>query len=388
MAGKIWEVMETTHGRVWFVECELARRLRRRILLAVDRSDSTSAAVDSFQSAATELARALDPGDTVALWVMGDAVALQEEFQIRNDADRLDLVQVLRTLKESPRGSWLRETWNAMRVLLAQPKVGFRDFPVVISDGEVFDAASDLPPLGAPLRWIPLPLPTLPPPQRAERREDFVRVVTETMATRTELKKALACPPASARLHLRSSGASRAVAFDENGTLLSDFGTGELDGLPVPRVMLIGGHLESAYVSYSAGPVTWRDDAFERVQVKWPIEVYLQSALRALTGGALRWDKSRLAALAAGAKPSFSCPRDAVPSRPGQLSCIQCGSFLLAQDPVELDQIHPLRWKFPLMNDGSVGDAVEADAEDNTDLPWTIKCDMRGRWLVLNLGSL
>src|ERR1039457_3681330 len=105
MAGKIREVAMPAYGRVWLIECELARRLRRRILLAVDRSDSATGAADSLQSVATELARTLDPGDTVALWVMGEA-APQREFEVRNESARADLVQLVRSLKESPRGSW------------------------------------------------------------------------------------------------------------------------------------------------------------------------------------------------------------------------------------------------------------------------------------------
>ena len=73
MAGKIWEVPLSAYGRGWLIECELARHLRRRVLLAVDKSDSTAGAADSLESVTTELARTLDPGDTVALWVMGEA---------------------------------------------------------------------------------------------------------------------------------------------------------------------------------------------------------------------------------------------------------------------------------------------------------------------------
>src|SRR5207249_2785410 len=162
-------------------------------------------------------------------------------------------VQLVRSLRESPRGSWLRETWAGMRAVAAQPKPGFRDFPVLISDGEVFDVGSDLPHPGAPLRWLPLL------GGAGDPTEDFVDAVAEA---------------------------------------------------------------------------------------------HLQAALRALAGGAVRWDKSRLAMLAGGGVASFPCPRDGVVSQPGRLSCIRCGSFLLALDPMELDQIHPLRWKFPLMADG------------------------------------
>ena len=380
MAGKIWEVPLPAYGRVWLIECELARHLRRRVLLAVDKSDSTAGAADSLESVTTELARTLDPGDTVALWVMGEA-APQREFEIRNESARLDLVQSVRSLKGSQRGSWLRETWGGIRALAAQPKPGFRDFPVVISDGEVFDAGADLQALGAPLRWLPLR------GGAGDPTEDFVHAVTETAATPEELKKALACPPASARLHVRSSGVSRAVAFDQNGALGLEWAPGELDGVPTQRLMLLGGKLESVYVAYSAGPAAWRDDAFEPVPVKWPAEAHLQAALRALTGVSVRWDKSRLAMLADGRATSFECPWDGMVSQPGHLACIRCGSFLLALEPMELDGIHPLRWKFPLMADGGVGDPLEADGEDTGDLPWAVTNDAQGRWLVLNLGG-
>jgi hypothetical protein len=155
MAGKVWEVAQS-YGTVLLIRCDWAPRLHRRVLLAVDRSDSTSGATDSLQSVVTELARTLDPGDIVALWVMGEAAPLQE-FEIRNESARRDMAQLICSLRESPRGTWLRETWSGMRTVSARPKPGFSDFLMVISDGEVFDAGSSDPqPPGSPLRWLRL----------------------------------------------------------------------------------------------------------------------------------------------------------------------------------------------------------------------------------------
>jgi hypothetical protein len=128
------------------------------------------------------------------------------------------------------------------------------------------------------------------------------------------------------------------------------------------------------------------DDAFERISGCWPEDPELLAVLKAVAGGKVRWDKKRLQQLASGTR-QFPCRFDDRDSQPGQMFCIECGCCLLAQDRISLVDIYPLRWKFPLRSDGSVGEAAEAGEDSSTGKAIATLSDEQGSWLVLDLGA-
>jgi hypothetical protein len=377
MPGKIWEV-DHASGTVWLVVSDAAPRLHRRILLAVDRSDSMSGSDGSLRATITELSRALDVGDVVVLWRMGE-IDPSREIEIKGESSRNDLTQDVVSLSESRNGSWMLETWSEMRSVSANPKPGFVDFLIFLSDGELYDAGA-VEARSAQLRWYRIRGGGGIPAQ------DFTSWAQEGVATQEGFKKDLVVPSMTARLQRRARGVGRAMPFDGRGRLAGEVPIAELNQVSASCVVLVGGTVDSARLSYTAGRSTVTEEAFERISGCWPEEPELLAVLKALGGGKVRWDKKRLQQLASGAR-QFRCQFDDRDSQSGQLFCIECGCCLLAKDRVLLVDIYPLRWKFPLGSDGSVGEAAEAGEDSSTGEAIATMNDEQGSWLVLDLGA-
>src|SRR5438045_9700028 len=97
--GKLWETSLRDGTPVWLLEWETRRQLPRRVLLAVDTSDSCAQERDLLKAFFRVLADSLEVGDSCALWVVGCCDKVSEELIVRSH-DRPELAQKLeRALK-------------------------------------------------------------------------------------------------------------------------------------------------------------------------------------------------------------------------------------------------------------------------------------------------
>jgi hypothetical protein len=379
MPGKVWEVGGAGDAPVWLVECEWTLRVRRRLLLVLDASDSVATSGDDLRTAASSLMDLLDVGDTVVIWVLGQQDSVRTIEIIQRDS-RHEAVQALLALKSPVHGSWLRPTWEGVRRYASRALPGVRDFILTLSDGEIFDADSDLPPLDSPMRWVRVPGPREP-------IKDFRDAVREVRPTPADLGAYLACPRAEAWLLAECPGATRAVTFDDRGALGVDYPNPGKVRSDIPRLALVGGELGAVGVAYFAGASQWSDIDFERHRVDWPSETHLQEVLRALRGGGIRWYRDKITGLL-NASTGLVCEK--CPDRPrsamGKMFCKWCGHLLLSPDRLKPHQV-PARVMFRLLPEGALGEDKDASDKDSMSPPWSIIHEDGEEWLLLNLGA-
>jgi hypothetical protein len=379
MPGKVWEVDGTGGAPVWLIECEWAPRMRRRLVLVLDTSDSVATPADDLRSTASAMMGLLDIGDTVLTWVLGQP-GPDRSIEITHRDCRHDAVQALLAAKSPEHGSWLRATWEGIRGYCSRPLPGVRDFIVTLSDGEVFDLSPDLPSLGGEMGWIRL---------RGARKplEEFTSRVHEVGSTPAALEAYLACPSAEVWLLAECRGATRAVDFDERGALGADHSNPEKVKSRIPRLALVGGEPGAVGIAYRAGASQWLDIDFQRRRVDRLGEPRLQAVLRALSGGGIRWDRDTIAGLLT-STTGLVCEKCLDPPRSakGKMFCGRCGCLLLCPDRLKPHQV-PTRVMFRLLPDGKVGE--EKDASDRTPMlePWAVIPEDGEEWLMLNLGA-
>jgi hypothetical protein len=137
-------------GRVlWLIEEPARARGRRRVLLAVDTSDSCwPAHRASIEAALRSVANGLQAGDECRLWIMGHAEPVVET-SLAGDTEgaRVTLCRsLLSAVCDQRGGTWLRETAGAMIAAAVSGSESI-DYLLVITDGEtIFDAEAVPPP--------------------------------------------------------------------------------------------------------------------------------------------------------------------------------------------------------------------------------------------------
>jgi hypothetical protein len=152
---------------LWYLECDPPRDTPRRVLLAVDMSDSClERSRNGVESAIQSLTRVLDAGDRCELWLFGiehrerrpslrPEAVLEVVLAGSSYADREQLGERLRSalrgteaqLRAGPVpeafhcGTWFAETAAAMLASLASPSTppGQSRYLVVLTDGEIWD---------------------------------------------------------------------------------------------------------------------------------------------------------------------------------------------------------------------------------------------------------
>ncbi len=385
MPGRIWEgVMRDGKTPVWLLEWELSLHRRRRVLVAVDTSDSCSEHRPAIQAFFRQLAEVLDAGDCCAVWVLGRPDAARE-YGLRRSADRMELPQALLAgLCETRGGTWLGETLRGMkRYAAGSAAAGARDFLMLLSDGEIFDADVLLWGEPSPIGFVRL----------GERSSDALEVVRKrtvsVCATPAGLKAFLACPAPCARLEPNWTGV-RTAAFVESGNLSDGDALSIREGQSHVRVAFVGGAPPSPRVIYTADGAEWTDEECRREGLSREAPPYLRRVLRELAGNAVDWDCGRLAELAAkGASAAFTCGRCKAPSQPGRIFCRRCGGLLLSRDVVPQRElpVHGLV-RFRIGSDGGVLPVESPACAEIGDLPFRVIEDEEGTWLVVDLSKV
>lgn len=120
-------------------------RLRRRIFVAVDTTDSCKSERKQVEGLLNILVDAMQVDDACSLWVLGQKDKVYE-FSMNSDRplSRRQIAQeMIGSLRSVRTGTWLRETLQAMADVNAGATLP-RDqgFFLVASDGEIFDAES------------------------------------------------------------------------------------------------------------------------------------------------------------------------------------------------------------------------------------------------------
>lgn len=127
---------------LWLLEERVQVRLRRRVLLAVDTSDSCwPGKQQQIEAAVRAVSYGLQAHDECHMWIMGrETPAIETRLADDSEAARAALSHRLcsRLVAETG-GTWLRETAEAMTAA-ARESTETLDYLLVVTDGSIFDA--------------------------------------------------------------------------------------------------------------------------------------------------------------------------------------------------------------------------------------------------------
>lgn len=370
---------------LWLLEWPLERRMRRRVLVAADTSDSCEDQRSALTSLSRMLARVMSDGDSMALWVIGCAEK-RAEIVMRRASDRDLLVQTFdRALVKVRGGTWLRPTLDAMaREAAASDARHDACFGLVASDGEIFDveAMPDVPTTG----FVRLG-------DRESRQLAIVRQrFTEVAATDTSLGRFLTAPPLAVSLDPGWQGMC-ARKFSAAGALVDGEPFAVEAGESMLRVAMVGGERPRPVVEYRTSNAAWHEIDCTCAALPPDRPPHLQRVIVALDGGsdplqAVGWSAAALNDLAAG-RP-LTCPRcaHAVPEPRRSLYCRRCGALALSDRGLMRSEVLDLIDGRVVVRFPFVGNSVQ---NSGTACEWETGDDACGvlereetRWMVVN----
>jgi hypothetical protein len=325
------------HRTLWLLDQRLRPRGRRRLLLAVDTSDSCwPARRPDIESAIRSIASGLQCGDECRAWIMGRSTpAAESSVESDTESARAALAHRLcDSLAAEQGGTWLRETAHAM-IADSRSASDTIDYFLVISDGDaIFDAeAVPPPPSGCTAAIYTLPRRTHTP----TRPGGAGGLVHGWPAAPGDLARWLALEPAQMQLETTADlGATYRFAA-----------TGEVDPIAVSWPQRVDGHARHAWVSATApalrvvarrGDHRWQDALTVEMRgvngiAELPRE--LHGVAMRVWGLQIDWRMDVLALLACGSAASIACPncaaayaaRDVREGRP--VFCDLCHALLL-----------------------------------------------------------
>jgi len=388
--GKLWSAGLRNGAPVWLLEWTLRQRLPRRVLLAVDTSDSCVPEGERLKALFRVLANILDLGDSCSLWVLGRREKATEAV-INHHHDRQRLAQNLAGGLTGVRGgTWLTATLDAMLAEAARSDSAAESFFLLASDGEVFDAgalaARKLPRLG----FVRLG-------DRDSRQLEVLQAQTTAVtATEPALKSFLIDPLLSVRLQHGWRG-ERLVEFSDQGEIVGELP--KSDPLPIAtgrdavRVAFVGGNEPQPQLLYAAGGKSWSESQVERQNLSPGVTALPHLVIRALQGNEVDWDWERLKLLAAdhAKKQEFDCPkchRTKLLAR-RKLFC-SCERLLVARDGITRHEVRALYAdpvRFSVRDDGEVSRTPELCQWDTGNDAYDVREAGGQRWLVLNLDK-
>ncbi len=389
--GKLWNTGLRNGAPVWLLEWELRQRLPRRVLLAVDTSDSCAQAGAGLADLFSALASTLELGDSCALWLLGRREKALETV-IAHHHDRQRLAQNLAGSLTGVRGgTWMERTLDAMLAEAAGSNLAAAEsFLLLASDGEIFDAevlaTRRLPRLG----FVRLG-------ETGSRQLGVIEAHTTSLtATGPALKSFLVSSPLAVELKHGWRG-EKLVEFSGQGEI-----TGELSksdpllvaaGRDRVRVAFVGGNEPQPQLLYAASGRSWPESRVERQNLSADDPAHLHLVVRALQGSEVEWDWARLKKLAADHRKEavFDCPgchrRKQLARR--KLFC-ECETLLVASDGIKRGEALALyedTVRFPVRDDGEVGRTPEAGKWDTGNDAYDVLEEDGQRWLVLNLDK-
>lgn len=393
VTGGLWEAgLRDGRTPVWLLEWRLRLQLPRRVLIAVDRSDSCESELGLVRECFRVLGTVLRAGDSCAVWIMGSRDPV---WQAEIGIDSGGLTEAFDACREGVRGgTWLKTTLDAMRLAEAECPPGQRCLLLIVSDGEVFDVdfegGYDFEPSTGAVRQSDLAgVGFVHLGNRESGPDRYLRQFARLLApTDNSLRAFLASERPRVELKYTWEG-SRAVCFSASGELLevdpaANGGTGE--GL---RVAFVGGATPVIRVAYTLGSAVWTDADLPVAPLPDEGFEHLRLVLSRLAGDGLGWDEDRLRTLAAGAPAEFPCPRvgcKLIGSTAQSLFC-RCRALLVSRDGVRREGL-PAAYKrsarFEIRPDGSLGPAQPHDSVRDT-RPFSIEHADSAAWLVLNL---
>jgi len=382
-AGYLWRAQLRNGSSLWLLEWALRRRLRRRVLVAADTSDSCAGESESRRLFFATLMDVLDPGDSCVVWILGGHEPAHEVLLTRPQ-DRRQLAQELSAALTDVRcGTWIADTARAMLARAQQTSPGEYSRLLLVSDGEVFDVEA-LPNVVATQVGF-VRLGNLP----SSQLEVLKKRTTEVASTPQALRDFLGVSWADATLDPGWTG-ERAIPFTADGALTAGEPFVAAPDLDVLRVAFVGGAAPQPALVYRAGGSSWSDTTFAEGPLADDAPPHLRAVLRNLNGGTIDWDWERLCTLTRGApqNPLFNCPRPKchAPASPvrRRLFCGVCEALVVSRDGVRRSELPCDIVRFQILTDGSLGPQQSCDCDTGDDAFAVIEQEGH-RWLVLDL---
>jgi len=385
-SGKLWEArLRDAKTPVWLLEWAIQRQARRRVMVAVDTTDSCAEHRARLGEFCRLLANTLEVSDRCSVWILGRAVKAVEMELDRPQQRQHMAYSLAAAIVDERGGTWISETVNAMVKESANVNAGENCFLLVVSDGEIFDAESL--------------------PSRSEPAVGFVRLgnrtsrqlgvmkskTTEVSASEPGLKKFLASPPMSVRLKHDWKG-DGAAYFSSEGDLLDPLPPGDLCEVPTDqgmlRVAFVGGTLSSLSLRYSGAVSSWTDDEVARHKLTQESEKHLLKVVRQIQGDSVDWNKDLLRSLVVDQErnPSVRCSGCGHSNLlRSSLFCTVCEALLVSRDGIKRRDLPLLgAVRFPVSNDGAIGESSHCDWSPG-DHAYGVSERDGGRWLALKL---
>ena len=381
--GGLWEArLRDGKTPVWLLEWRLRLQLRRRVLIAVDRSDSCDSEVELVRECLRIVGGILNSGDFCAVWIMGSSEPVWEA-EIGQDR----LAQAFDACRQGTRGgTWLKTSFDAMKLAARGCPQDERCVLMIVSDGEVFDAEavkeSELSGVGFVRLggW-------------ESDGESYLQQSTRPLTpTDRSLRDFLTNGRPMVQYQAGWQG-TRAIRFLASGDLL-DGASATIDETEEwLRVAFIGGTMPLIRITYKLGSTVWTDMDLPSGLLPGEGFDHLRRVLSRLSGGGVEWDEDRLRQLAAGLPVEFPCPHVHCgftgSSIARSLFC-HCRALLVSRDGVRREDL-PVNYKrsvrFEINQDGTLGPAQPHDAVRDIRSFSIEKLDGR-QWLVLNLFKM
>jgi hypothetical protein len=333
--GTLWETALRDRTPVWLLEWEVSQKLQRRVLVAVDTSDSCAGEMKQLKPFFQALTNALDIGDSCVMFQMGATRKIADE-QIRHSQQRPEVVQKMSRLPVGIRGgTWLGQTLNVMLAEAAQAPPNISCSYLVVSDGEIFDVEGVLQHLPESFGLVRL----------GHRKSHQLSTLAEHAKVlplaEPALKEFLGASPVSVFLE-HQGDSTRVVEFSERGEITRELKMNEALKIGATQnsvsVAYVGGSQPRPRLRYAAYDRSWDEADVECAKLIAGQKPHLDQIVRALEGNQVRWDLGRLKLLAndSAKKQIFRCPSDCRREKRARESLFcTCGSLIVSLDGIK-----------------------------------------------------
>jgi hypothetical protein len=401
-AARIFEARLCENTAAWLLQM----KLRRRILVAVDTSDSCRAERKQIEGFLNTLVELMQVNDSCSLWTLGqEEKAYECKMKSDGSLGRRQISQeMIRSLRTIRTGTWLRKTLQAMTQAdreITSPCE--QSFLLVVSDGEIFDVeAIDFEALGeTPPGFVRVG------DRFSSQFDVFRQHSVMVQPTYSSLKQFLAHRPLW--ITIKEGWQGKLIRrFSLEGELLSQEDgpfcmEGERDsiGLSFVAEQLPRLAYTTALTRESLHDNVWQDLAIACEAL--PANGYenYRRVLRSLElivcveGAEIDWDNERLTSLAfadAAEEIKFVCPvnikHEIIFPIKRMLYCNQCDALLLSKKGIERERLpHRGVVRFAIVNH-ELGEATVCSQETGDHAYQVIKNAMNEPlYLLLNLDK-
>jgi hypothetical protein len=332
--GKLWETELRDHTPVWLLEWDIARQAQRRVLLAVDTTDSCATENEQVKSFFRTLLNALDVGDSCAMWLVGVSQKVFDQ-KLDHSQRRAEMAQKMAGALHTVRsGTWFKPTVEGMVSEARLKATDAHIYFLLVSDGEIFDAEQLL-------QLMPRSFGLMHLGQRQSSQMSLLSQITEVVTNSDQsLQRFLRGLSLSAKL--KHSGSNvRVVQFSAAGELTRELSINDSISLgdeeTKVRVAFVGGSRPEPRLEYQALERTWDEIDIECARLVRSQMPHLEQVLRLLDGNEVKWDVERLELLAKDRNKTQklrcpSCPREMLARK--TLFCA-CKSLLVSLDGIK-----------------------------------------------------